>query len=251
MNDNKFIENLPNINDKEKQAYIELAKQCCSSENQKLLIPFFEKLKDFSGDEEYITTLNYVMEYCDENKLFFIMSLDWKQDIETLEWRLENSLKKNFNLSIELPNPVNYGERASVSYDNVFEDYDKPLREKGLQIGFIDTQSDEYVIFIHQIAKENIIENLINNLGYNYYDLTEKKRKNIIKNEHIVKDKFDRTVFLFWLIILILCPFFTYVTYRGYVKEGISFMVVFFGMFNFIFYYFSIIALLEEWKKER
>ncbi len=245
------MENLTTLSDKERQAYIELTKQCCSSDNQKLLIPFFEKLNDFSDDEEYMTTLNYVMEYCDENNSFFIMSLDAKQDIETLEWRLENSLKKNFNLSMELPNPLGYGERASVSYDNVLEDYDKPLREQGLQIGFIDTRSDEYVIFIHQVAKENIIENVVNDLGYNYYDLTDKKRNNIIKEEHIVKEKFDRTFFLFWLVVLILCLFSTYVIYRGYIKEGISFMVGFLAVFNVIFYYLSISVLLEEWKKER
>ncbi len=149
----------------------------------------------------------------------------------------------------DFPNPINYGEKASVSYDNVFEDYDKPLRKKGLQIGFVDTQSDEYIIFIHSIEKEDIIENLINDLGYNYYDLTDKKRKNIIENEPVVKDKFDKSVFLFGLAVFILSLFFTYFVYRGYTKEGLSFMVICSAIVNFIFYYISIIILLEELEK--
>ncbi len=32
-----------------------------------------------------MTTLNYVMEYCDKNNVFFIMSIDCKSDIETLK----------------------------------------------------------------------------------------------------------------------------------------------------------------------
>ena len=167
----KYVDgNYSLISEQEKSGYISLTKLCLAPNRQNDLISFFEKLRDYSQDEDYMTTLNYVMEYSDKQNLFFIMALDWKQDIETLEWRLANSLTNNFDLSIELPNPKNYGERASVAFDNIFEDFDKPLRSNGLQMGFIDTQSDEYVIFVHKLEDKEKVESAVNKIGYKYYE---------------------------------------------------------------------------------
>lgn len=167
----KYVEeNYPLLSEQEKSGYISLVKLCLTPNRQNDLSSFFDNLRDYSKDEDYITTLNYVMEYSDKQNLFFIMSLDWKQDIETLQWRLANSLSNNFNLSIELPNPKNYEERASVAFDNIFEDYDKPLRNNGLQMGFIDTQSDEYVIFVHKVDNREKVESAVNKIGYKYYE---------------------------------------------------------------------------------
>lgn len=167
----KYVEeNYSLISEQEKSGYISLVKFCLAPNRQNDFISFLEKLRDYSQDEDYMTTLNYVMEYSDKQNLFFIMALDWKQDIETLEWRLANSLTNNFDLSIELPNPKNYGERASVAFDNIFEDFDKPLRSNGLQMGFIDTQSDEYVIFVHKIDDKEKVETAVNKIGYKYYE---------------------------------------------------------------------------------
>jgi hypothetical protein len=167
----QFVDrNYPLISEQEKLGFISLTKLCLAQQKQNELIDFFETLKDFSKDEDYMTTLNYVMEYCDKRELFFIMALDWKQDIETLEWRLKNSLTKNFNFFIDLPKAENYEERVSVSYDNVFEDFDKPLRNQGLQMGFIDTQSDQYVIFVHRMSDIEKIEKAVSEIGYKYHE---------------------------------------------------------------------------------
>ena len=162
--------NYPPVSEEEKEGYLMLTKLCVAKQRQNELTVFFRKLKDFSKDEDYMTTLNYVMEYLDEQEVHFIMSLDWKSDIETLEWRLKNSLKNNFGLSIDLPKPESFGTKASVSHDNVFEKYDKSLRNSGFQLGFIDTQSDEYVILIHKIMDREKIENAVNKIGYGYFD---------------------------------------------------------------------------------
>lgn len=167
----KYVEeNYPLISEQEKSGYISLVRFCLPQNRQNDFISFLQNLRDYSQDEDYITTLNYVMEYSDKQNLFFIMGLDWKQDIETLEWRLKNSLDKNFGLFTELPIPSQYGERASVAFDNVFEDYDKPLRKNGLQMGFIDTQSDEFVIFVHKINDKEKVESAVNKIGYKYYE---------------------------------------------------------------------------------
>ena len=83
---------------------------------------------------------------------------------------MKSSLKENYNLSIDLPNQSDYKENASVSFENVFEDFDKPIRQKGLQIGFIDTQSDEYMIILHKITDKYKVEKVIKEIGYDYYE---------------------------------------------------------------------------------
>ena len=52
----------------------------------------------------------------------------------------------------------------------MFLDYDKALRKRGLQFGFIDTQSDEYVIFIHRIEDRLKAEEAVNKLAYKYHE---------------------------------------------------------------------------------
>ncbi|MCS4533826.1 DUF6630 family protein [Neisseria montereyensis] len=167
----KHISSLPDLNPTEKEAYIKLTKLCCSTETQNKVIPFLQTLRDFRDDEEYMTTLNYVMAFLDEQDIHFIMALDVRSGIEDLIWRVKSSLKDNFYQSTELPKVDSYEEDASVSYDNVFEDFDKPLRKLGYQLGFIDTKSDQYVIFIHKSRDINKVEKLINNMGYNYLSI--------------------------------------------------------------------------------
>lgn len=167
----KIEENRPFLNGTQKSAYKELAEMCISlNSKKKIVIEFVEKLKNYDKDSEYFTTLNYVMDFLDQNEISFILRLDWKAGIEDLEWVLKSALKDNYNISIDLPNPDDYEENVSISFDNVFEDFDKPLKENGLQMGFIDTQSDEYVIVLHKITDKEKIEKTIKEIGYDYYD---------------------------------------------------------------------------------
>lgn len=167
----KAEENRPFLNGVQKNAYKELTEMCINLNPKKNdVIEFIEKLKNYDKDSEYYTTLNYTIDFLNDNNIPFILRLDWKAGIEDLEWVLKSSLKDNFNLTIELPNESNYEEDASVSYDNVFEDFDKSLRKQGLQMGFIDTQSDEYIIVLHKISEKEKVEKAIKEIGYDYYE---------------------------------------------------------------------------------
>ncbi|WP_026976975.1 DUF6630 family protein [Flavobacterium tegetincola] len=167
----KVEENRPFLTEIQKNAYKELTEMCIGLNSKKKKVThFIEKLKNYDKDSEYLTTLNFVMDFSDENKIPFILRLDWKAEIEDLEWALISSLKENFNLSIDLPSSVNYDKKASVSSDNVFEDFDKPLRKNGLQIGFIDTKSDEYIIVMHKISDKGKVVSAVNEIGYEYFD---------------------------------------------------------------------------------
>lgn len=167
----EFAATLPILPNLEKEGYIELTKLCVAADRQAQLIRFFDTLKDFSQDEDYGTNLNYVMNYLDEKKFSFIMLLDWKAPVEDLTWRLTTSLQENFLMVIPLPDEADYGKGASVSFDHVFTDFDKPLRKRGLQMGFIDTQSDEYVMMIHKTEDRQGAEEAVAKIGYRYYEV--------------------------------------------------------------------------------
>ncbi len=161
----------PYLNSIQKEAYRKLTKLCVyDHSNKEKILQFIETLKNYDGDSEYETTLNYFMDFLDEEPLNFIMRMDWKAGIEDLEWLLASRLKNNYNLLLDLPKAENYNKRATVSEEQVFKDFDKPLREKGLQLGFIDTQSDEYVVVLHKIKHKEEVEKIIHKIGYNYYE---------------------------------------------------------------------------------
>lgn len=159
------------VSETERNGYIELVHCCVAEATQAPLIYFFRTLKEYSNDADYGTTLNYVLAHLDDNSIPFIMALDWKADIETLEWRLQSSIKNNFNTFVELPQPDAYDKKAAVSFDGVLADFDRPLRKIGLQLGFIDTQSDEYVIVVHRVADRHNAEAAVEKIGYRYYQL--------------------------------------------------------------------------------
>ena len=69
-----------------------------------------------------------------------------------------------------MPNSENYDEDATVSENNVFEEFDQPLRENGLQLGFINTQSDEYIAVLHKIQDKEKVEKAVMKMGYEYYE---------------------------------------------------------------------------------
>lgn len=166
--DQQMVSDYLPISTREKEGYLELTQLCVSKLNQPKLFDFFENLRDFSKDEIHMSTLNVVMEYLDENNIHFIMSLDWKAAIEDIEWRLNASLQDNFNLSLELPKQGSDEKKASVSFHHVFEDFDAILRKEGLQMGFINTESDEYVVIVHKVADKERVKQAVEKIGYAY-----------------------------------------------------------------------------------
>ncbi|MDP8162980.1 hypothetical protein QJU89_07775 [Pasteurella skyensis] len=151
----------------EKQAYIELAKLCCSIENQEKLIPFFNTLKNFEGEDVYGTTLNFVMEFCDRNRINFIVSQDCKFTGYDLEYCVDNYLEENYKgIKVDFSS---YDLDECVANTSLLENVSQFLqREHQLQLGLIDTESDEFVIIIHKIADKEKVEKWVKDIGYRY-----------------------------------------------------------------------------------
>ncbi len=154
--------------DQQKQGYLELINLCVGDLHKGSLINFVNNLQDYNGNLEYGATLNYLINYLDKNNIYFIMALDWKQEIIDLVWRVDSSLKANFDIRANLPNPESYGHDKSISAKNVFKDFDKALGLHDIRLGFIDTNTDEYVILLFKLIDEDKVKNAIKRIGYNY-----------------------------------------------------------------------------------
>lgn len=154
---------------------LELSEICLSESNKSTFSKFVGTLEDYTDDEEYMTTLNYVIDRLYQQGNYFIICLDWKQEISSLTHGVNHTLKENFNEQIELPKQDDYGPRASVSYDNVFKDFDKAIKSKGYQLSFIDTNSDQYVIVVHKIGDLQKAKNAIRKIGYDCLSSNSRK----------------------------------------------------------------------------
>jgi len=150
----------------QKKGYQEIIELCSSNGDKEKLYDFIHSLKNYNGDENYYTTLNYAMEHFDNNSIHLIMALDWKQEITDLKWRIESALENNFQVKADLPNPSKYGEDNAVSGKNVFIDYNNSINNVGFELSFVDTNSDEYVIIVNKIQDSTKIEKAINKIGY-------------------------------------------------------------------------------------
>lgn len=56
---------------------------------------------------------------------------------------------------------------------SVFADYDNALRRKGFQLGFIDVECDEYVIFVHRTVDRDKAEDAVQRIGYRYKEVAD------------------------------------------------------------------------------
>ncbi len=165
----KIEEMRPLLNEKQKSGYNELVELCVPNpDDKRKIIQFIETLKNYDEDEEYFSTLNYFLEFIEKADQNFIIRLDWKSEIEDFETLLKMSLKDNYDEVIKLPKHQSYKDNMTVSHFGVIEDYCKPLRLIGLQLGCIDTKSDEYILILHKKEDTKRLVEAVEEIGYTY-----------------------------------------------------------------------------------
>jgi hypothetical protein len=159
------------ISDSEKQGYMQLMREVVAPSSQPVLEPVIQNLKTFDDTNEENTPLYSLAEFSDQHQISFIMGLDHRSGIEDLEWRVTSALKHNYDTVIPLPPVSEWPVKASVSSDGVFKAYIDALKPHGFQIGFIDTQSDEYIIVVFKIAQQPNVASAVRMTGYNYIEI--------------------------------------------------------------------------------
>ncbi len=172
LNEEDITAKLPDLPEIQKQGFIELVKICLPEGYHKNLIGSINFLKDFSNDDYYMTSLNYLLEHLENTDIQLLTALDWKEEVEELRLSIILALDLNFDIDFDFIEAGlgSYPDSANISSKGVFLDYDKALRKYGLQIGFIDTQSDEYVIFIHRTKDKLLAEQAVKKIGYKYHE---------------------------------------------------------------------------------
>lgn len=162
----------------EKEGYLELANLCLTNiEAKNKFNKFIDTLKSYEDDEEYYTTLNYVLSFLHDNNINFIFSFDFKFPLEDTLHYLEILLKANFPVDVELVNTEKYDleddKGDTISRDGFLTDFNASIKPFGLQIGFINTNTDQYVIIIHQIKDKDKVILALRKIGYDYDDDTD------------------------------------------------------------------------------
>ncbi len=151
------------LSDEKIQAYKDLTNLCIQEhESKESIFTFIDTLK---GDVH----LNDFMDFLDKKNINFIIRLDWCEIIEELQEQLSLGLQNYYDLIINFPDTTHLEENEVVS-EELFKEYDSFLREKGLQLGFIDTQSDEYIVLLHKTQDKDRVEQAVALIGYDYLD---------------------------------------------------------------------------------
>ncbi|VFQ44166.1 DUF6630 family protein [Desulfoluna butyratoxydans] len=163
----KRDENSLSLSKDQKEGFKELIGLCVKPDSCKEAIETC--LANLHAEYSEIVLLDLIC-FSEHNDCDFIMRMDWAAEVSELDGVLSSNIQHNHGLHIDLPTPDTYSEDATVSFDHVFEDYDKPLREHGLQLGFIDTESDEYIVLLHKVQDKNRVEQAVAKIGFDYYE---------------------------------------------------------------------------------
>lgn len=154
----------------QREGFLALATISLSEARQNEIASFIASQENYNGHDEYYTTLNFVLHWLNEQGFAWICSLDWKSDISLFRSKIEQHLAGNFADEVDLTDPASFGEFSSVSQPLVFVAYDNALREFDFQLGFIDTESDEYVLFVHRVEDADAAREAVGKIGYRYMD---------------------------------------------------------------------------------
>ena len=153
-------------NDHLRKGYETLIGCCLEPARRTDLLQFTEVLFEEEGELEAADALERFMSYLDNEGVHLLMGLDWKAQVQDLQWAITSALKMNYGASIELPSASNYPRSASVSTEGVFTDYDKAIRAEGFEMSFVATDSDMYVVVVHKSADRKTVGEAIELMGF-------------------------------------------------------------------------------------
>lgn len=168
---------MPSI-EKQREGYLDLAAINLSKKRRNEFESFISMVDDYNRHDDYYTTQNFVLHWLNEQGIAWICALDWKSEIRLLRSKLEQQLAGNSAAEVGLPSPASFGEFSSVSQPMVFVSYGDAFREFDFQFGFIDTESDEYAIFVHRAEDADAAREAVRKIGYSYMDWESENVRN-------------------------------------------------------------------------
>lgn len=167
-----------------RNAYKELVSICMPGyENTEKLNRFIDSVDiDPDNPEE---AFNAIYDYLDEEDKYFFIFLDYKLEIEDIEWNIKTVLEENFNVSLSLPDTEQYSDCTSLhEVYEIFEDYKTALNAGGYDLIQLDINADSYVLVVYPLVQQKQVRNSIANTGLSIWN-NNYKEKNEINFYHL------------------------------------------------------------------
>lgn len=142
------------LSKKRTAALVELGKLIFDEELYEMYLNEIKSLKDYDGHEKYGSTLNYLSTKLQDGLLLQFFSLDWKTEILQLDSLIEQSLKQNFVLNINLDVSSKFDHQSSISHEGCFREFRNALRSQAMELKILDSGGDNYIFLLHR-SKDN------------------------------------------------------------------------------------------------
>lgn len=174
-----------------------------------------------------IRTQKYLEKFYPEAVQLFV---DFKQYLES------KLTQPDDNISIDFIELVHF---TSVDdfYQSLMREIERLDKQANANSNFF--MSEDLIGFGIGFANDEFIEQ-----SETYYRLAQNKRRVPHYPKHKSEPKFSDS-YKHFASILLIAPLFTYAAYRGYLDEGLSFMVIALALSNLGFYCYSIFRLIE------
>lgn len=127
-----------------------------------------ETSEELEPKEIFLSILYEIIHDLANSENEFMVQLDSSFPLEEFRFIVEGLLKNNY-FEIELNNNYDSPSDYGIAGTEVFRDFDKDLLRHSLKFGFIDSGSDEYIMFIHSENNMNEIVEVMKNLGFEYF----------------------------------------------------------------------------------
>lgn len=152
---------LKNLSKKRKDAIAELGRYCFDKLGYKKYVAEVKSLKNFDNHKDYGSTMNYLSSKIQEKGLLQFFSLDWKTEIMELDSLIEQSLKQNFNLKINMDISSKYSKQSSISENGCFTQFITKLSTYGMTMKILNSGGDNYIFLLHRIENDEEISRLL------------------------------------------------------------------------------------------
>ena len=134
---------------------------------------YFQKRLEEAGDtatlsEKEELCSQEIIDFMAEKQVPFYGFFDWKQESTSLDWFVKTAIKKNVDSTIVFESGCDLKE-LSMLYQAV-KCYAAAVRRAGLQLCYMDIDSDSYQLFVIRPEDHERLKELVTNIGFKLRD---------------------------------------------------------------------------------
>lgn len=149
------------------EAFNKLGELCLDAYNLNEYKNICKTIKNYDGHLEYQTTMNYFLMKNYEASFSFIRSFDWKALTSELISFVRFALEENYGCIVDIDTSV-FKNDSIISNKGVLTSIDKKLNSAGFALGYLETESDEYVLFVHKFEDKELMKEIGKTIQHEY-----------------------------------------------------------------------------------